>query len=88
MLCENKAAPLELEEFSAGSAQASVKPQVAATPAAVLTIHRYCRNIKCTPFSISFIKYVVKVLISCNKQNNEISAGKKFFFAFFFFQCT
>lgn len=52
------AAPLELEEFSAGSEQVSVKPQAAATPAAVLTIHRYCGNNKCTHLSISYIRRV------------------------------
>ena len=34
--------PLELVVFSGGSLQESVKPQAAATPAALLTIHRYC----------------------------------------------
>lgn len=43
-------APLELEVFSAGSVQVSVKPQAAATPAAVLMIHRYCGNTKYTIF--------------------------------------
>lgn len=33
--------PLELEVFSGGSVQVSVKPQAAAIPAAVLTTHRY-----------------------------------------------
>ena len=33
--------PLELVVFSGGSLQESVKPQAAATPAALLTIHRY-----------------------------------------------
>ncbi len=39
-------APLELGEFSARSAQTSVRPQAAATPAALLTIHRYYRKKK------------------------------------------
>lgn len=33
--------PLKLEGFSGGSVQVSVKPQTAANPAAVLTMHRY-----------------------------------------------
>ncbi len=37
-------APLELGVFSARSAQMSVRPQAAATPAALLTIHRYYRE--------------------------------------------
>ena len=40
----NWCVPLELAGFSGGSVQASVKPQAAATPAAVLTIHRYCEK--------------------------------------------
>lgn len=35
------ASPLELVGFSDRSAQVSVKPQAAAIPAAVLTMHRY-----------------------------------------------
>lgn len=33
--------PLKLAGFSGGSVQVSVKPQAAAIPAAVLTMHRY-----------------------------------------------
>lgn len=36
--------PLELAAFSGGSVQVSVRPQTAAIPAAVPTMHRYCER--------------------------------------------